>query len=641
MSAGVDPERQQVLDEHDDVVERASPCRAAAASASSSSNSRAPSSRSPRAAASDDVEAQVVLALARRARRRRSSSRPRRRRPSAPPRGRSRPAPTTSTLRSAPHHCEPSAATRRSSRQVAGAVRGLELPRQRRRRAELVEPDAGADLLHLGAQRGGLGRVRRHELEAVVDRPRQQHGVAGPAGRRRAPRAASRATRSRDCSSTHGAGPLDERPRLGERVADGPGVGERPVGPVDGLGGAAADHVQLGQRPRGDAAQPPVVERRPQRPRARRAGPATRARRRARGAGGRRSAGRRSGRAARRPPSPSASPSSSASATKSSRHAASVATASSSGSFGRLGQPLGGEAQGRERQPLLEVPRRAAPGDRRDLVVPVGALGVVRERGVVEHRRPAHGLEAALVQPAPLAAEQLVDDGVGDEGVGEPELVVADLDDDAGVDERAQGVDADRPRRPRSRRAAPRTTPPGRTRRAPRRRCRRPCSSPSSCWRTASSSDHGSSASSRSDTIARGPTTRISSSTTNGMPALRRCSASMNADDGWPPDASEIAATIAPTSVRSRRSRRTCSTEWRRSRRSTSSPPGWPRDRSFGPVGGDRSTRFGHGCWAMRSIRLALAVSIQWRSSTTSTAGPRGDGRRRRGRTRRRRRRRR
>ena len=33
-------------------------------------------------------------------------------------------------------------------------------------------------------------------------------------------------------------------------------------------------------------------------------------------------------------------------------------------------------------------------------------------------------------------------------------------------------------------------------------------------------------------------------------------------------------------------------------------------------------TRFGHGCWAMRSIRLALAASIQWRSSTTSTSGP-------------------
>ena len=33
-------------------------------------------------------------------------------------------------------------------------------------------------------------------------------------------------------------------------------------------------------------------------------------------------------------------------------------------------------------------------------------------------------------------------------------------------------------------------------------------------------------------------------------------------------------------------------------------------------------TRFDHGCCAMRSIRLALAVSIQCRSSITSTAGP-------------------
>ena len=98
------------------------------------------------------------------------------------------------------------------------------------------------------------------------------------------------------------------------------------------------------------------------------------------------------------------------------------------GVVGRLGQALGGEAQGRERQPLLEVAGGAAPGDRRDLVVTVGALGVVRQRRVVEHRRPAHGLEAALVEATALASEQLVDDGVGDEGVGEPELVVADLD---------------------------------------------------------------------------------------------------------------------------------------------------------------------------------------------------------------------
>ena len=151
--------------------------------------------------------------------------------------------------------------------------------------------------------------------------------------------------------------------------------------------------------------------------------------------------------------------------------------------------------------------------------------------------------------------------------------------------------------------------------------CRRPWARPASCWRTASSSDQGSSASSRSATIGRGPTTRISSSTTNGIPALRRCSASMKADDGWPPEATEIAAIIAPTSVRSSRSRRTCSTACRRSSRSTSSPPGWPRDRSFGRYVA-MITRFGHGCWAMRSMRLALAASIQWRSSTTSTTGP-------------------
>ena len=123
------------------------------------------------------------------------------------------------------------------------------------------------------------------------------------------------------------------------------------------------------------------------------------------------------------------------------------------------------------------------------------------------------------------------------------------------------------------------------------------------------------------DTIGRGPTTRISSSTTNGMPAAAPVQRLDERRRRLAAGGREIAATIAPTSVRSSRSRRTCSTACRRSSRSTSSPPGWPRDRSFGRYVA-MITRFGHGCWAMRSMRLALAASIQWRSSTTSTTGP-------------------
>ena len=52
--------------------------------------------------------------------------------------------------------------------------------------------------------------------------------------------------------------------------------------------------------------------------------------------------------------------------------------------------------------------------------------------------RAAYGLEAALVEPAPLAPEQLVLDRVGDEGMGEPERVVGDLDHDTGGRQRAQ-----------------------------------------------------------------------------------------------------------------------------------------------------------------------------------------------------------
>ena len=104
-----------------------------------------------------------------------------------------------------------------------------------------------------------------------------------------------------------------------------------------------------------------------------------------------------------------------------------------------LGEPSAASRSAENVEPLLQVPDGTAAGDRRHLVVAIGALGVAGERRVIEHRRRAHGLEAALVESAPLATEQLVHDGVGDEGVGEPELVVADLDHDASADERRGG----------------------------------------------------------------------------------------------------------------------------------------------------------------------------------------------------------
>ena len=81
----------------------------------------------------------------------------------------------------------------------------------------------------------------------------------------------------------------------------------------------------------------------------------------------------------------------------------------------------------------------------------------------------------------------------------------------------------------------------------------------------------------------------------------------------------EIAATIAPTSVRSRRSRRICSTEWRRSKRSTSSPPGWPRDRSLADT--CAIERRGSATAAGRCGRSG------WRWRRRSSAGPRSRGR--------------
>ena len=197
----------------------------------------------------------------------------------------------------------------------------------------------------------------------------------------------------------------------------------------------------------------------------------------------------------------------------------------------RLGQSLGGEPQRREREPLLEVPGSAPPGDRRHLVVAAGTLGVVGERRVVEHRRPPHRLEARScrrrrsrpsswwtmasatrawenqnwssltstttpgVDERPEVGEQLglVGLGDGEQGLerGRPPVHGERLDDAA--------ADRARALRPAGGRPPPATT--AARHRAGRRRSRR------------------------------GPTTRISSSTTNGMPPLRRCSASMNADD--------------------------------------------------------------------------------------------------------------
>ncbi len=235
----------------------------------------------------------------------------------------------------------------------------------------------------------------------------------------------------------HRTGPLDERPRLGGGVVDGPGVDEGQLGPLDGRRLAAAEHVQLGDRSTGQTAQPSILEGcrqllevaqrddgcllvvelqvqarheahrfdavddldgdlQPSCPRAERLGEEVQSPGRLR------------------------------------CHRQQL------GIVRRLGEPFRSEPQGGERQALLEVADRAPAGDRRHLVVAIGALGMASEGRVVEHGGRAHGLEAALVEAAPLPTEQLVDDGVGHECVGEPELIVADLDHHASVDQRAE-----------------------------------------------------------------------------------------------------------------------------------------------------------------------------------------------------------
>ena len=135
------------------------------------------------------------------------------------------------------------------------------------------------------------------------------------------------------------------------------------------------------------------------------------------------------------------------------------------------------------------------------------------------------------MQPAALAPEQLLDDGLGDQRVAEPQPVVAGLVDDT--------PRSTRPRRCRSssRSSSPviavsTSNPAGWPNTASTSMIARSSGVRSaSCWRTASSSDHGSWALTMSSLHASGPAQRISSSTTNGTPPLRRYTASTAADD--------------------------------------------------------------------------------------------------------------
>ena len=152
-------------------------------SSASSSNGRCPMARSP-ARPRGAISRRWYAGACRRARRWRSRRRPRRRRRVGPPRARSRRARRRPTRRRPlPHHWEPSAATRRNGGEVSAPKAASSSHSRAAAVPSLSKPTRELTVLHLGAQRGRLGGVRRHEVEAVVDRPRQQHGVADPPGR--------------------------------------------------------------------------------------------------------------------------------------------------------------------------------------------------------------------------------------------------------------------------------------------------------------------------------------------------------------------------------------------------------------------------------------------------------------------------
>ena len=209
------------------------------------------------------------------------------------------------------------------------------------------------------------------------------------------------------------------------------------------------------------------------------------------------------------------------------------------GVVGRLAEGVGGQPQRLERRALLQVPRRAPAGDGRHLVVPAGADGVVgeRRRGRASARARTASKQRSCSRRRSRPSSWCTM-ASATRAWENQNWSSADLDDDTrrAISERRASSTTSSSASVTSSRASneaarPYTASASTTRALPRR------PSPASCWRTASSSDHGSSASSRSltdRTSARRQ--RISSSTTNGMPPLRRCSASTNADDGTSAD---------------------------------------------------------------------------------------------------------
>ena len=158
-----------------------------------------------------------------------------------------------------------------------------------------------------------------------------------------------------------------------------------------------------------------------------------------------------------------------ASSTKSSRHAASVATASSSVSSQFSARPWHARRSAWNDEPRS---RYAARAD----------LARSRRSRRTDRRRPRDGrarrgrpgatrgerVEAALVQPAALASEELMGDGLGDERVPEPQPVVTQFEEHASVDEAAQVREQLVLLEPGDRDEHLEARPAGRTRRAPR-----------------------------------------------------------------------------------------------------------------------------------------------------------------------------
>ena len=422
---------------------------------------------------------------------------------------------------SAPY-CAASARAMRKRPQVAATERGVGVAIGELRRAELVEAGRRRPPAQLGADRVGGGAVGHEQVEAVAQRPAGEHWIADGERRLVGPAELGPALLARATDDERGRRrTFDHRLRGEPVVTGGTRRDERPVGPDDGIVATPGEHHDLGDRPERAAPGLTVgqrlgrlhqlvertvalgvggllVEQAGEEPLGLDAIQVVD--RAVTASDGRSAAPRRGSPAARRHRWPRA--------TAPGRRAPPPARGSPGAAPGTRPRRRGiaGRRRGRSARPARSARRRrrggpATHGRRRaGPATPqarAGAAGDVDGRAAAgPRRRPpsawANQKWSLLDSTSTLVRASALSDSSNP--TSSSWVSVPSMSNDAGSPNTASASTTSRSARPR----------------------------PLSCWRTASSSDHGSWAVRKSSEHRSGPTPRISSSTTNGMPPLRR-----------------------------------------------------------------------------------------------------------------------